>query len=180
MISVKVPPLEMYNNETEEFVYFEGGTINLEYSLHALSLWESKYHKPYLSREEKTEDETYYFVECMCVDEESKQYIHRLDGDGFKQIASYIEDPYTATTFRKTNTPPSREIITAEILYYNMIACNIPLEFEHRNLNQLMVLIKVCAEKNNPNPKKVNQKEQISNWAELNKKRREAMKNGTV
>lgn len=68
-------------------------------------------------------------------------------------VDRYMNDPMTATTFSKTNEPPSREIITAEVLYWEMFELGIPLEFEHRHLNHLMTLIKVCSIRNSPNKK---------------------------
>lgn len=70
------------------------------------------------------------------------------------QISAYIDDPMTATTFR--NDPSkrgSREVITAELIYYWMISQGIPVEFEKWHINSLLTLIRVCNVKNSPGKK---------------------------
>ena len=53
---------------------------------------------------------------------------------------------------------PSRDVMTAEYIYFCMFANNIPLDFENRHLNQLIAIIKMCALKNSP-PKKMSKNE---------------------
>lgn len=70
------------------------------------------------------------------------------------QISAYIDDPMTATTFR--NDPSkrgSREVITAELIYYWMFSQGIPVEFEKWHINSLLTLIRVCNVKNSPGKK---------------------------
>jgi hypothetical protein len=80
----------------------------------------------------------------------------------------------TATTFSKDQSKgkTSKEIITAEIIYYWMVSLNIPTEFEHWHINKLMTLIMVCNIKNTPS-KKMSNKEIISRNAALNAARRQ-------
>ena len=62
----------------------------------------------------------------------------------------------TATTITQyESSHGKREIITSEVIYYYMIAQNIPVEFEKWHINRLLTLIKVCAIKNDPKPKKM-------------------------
>ena len=57
----------------------------------------------------------------------------------------------TATTFsNRVNTKINKEVITAEILYYRMIANNIPMECQKWHLNRLFTLLRVCDAKNQP------------------------------
>ena len=82
----------------------------------------------------------------------------------------------TATTFaddksKKTN----KEIITAELIYYWMIAMNIPVEFQKWHLNRLLTLVNVCNVKNQP-PKKISRKEALSRNARLNESCRARVK----
>jgi hypothetical protein len=74
----------------------------------------------------------------------------------------------TATTFREDKSKKNgREVITAEIIYYWMIAAQIPMECQYWHLNRLITLIRVCSVKNSP-PKKHSQNELRSQYAALN------------
>lgn len=167
---------ELWDDENQMFVVqpgCKGGTIQLEHSLISISKWESKWHKSFLSTKEKTMEETIDYIKCMTLTPNVKPelFLH-LTAENFKQVEAYIQDPMTATTFKqKPGKGPSRKIITSEIIYYWMIACEIPFECQKWHLNRLMTLINVCNEKNTPG-KKMSPKSLMKQNSALNAARR--------
>ena len=78
----------------------------------------------------------------------------------------------TATTFIDSDSKTiNGEKITSELIYYWMIALNIPFECRKWHLNQLITLIKVINVKNNP-PKKRSRKEILAQNAKFNEERK--------
>ena len=101
--------------------------------------------------------------------------LRAIPPDQVKRINDYIVAPMTATTFSNSdNNKGKKEIITSELIYYWMIALNIPVEFQKWHLNQLMTLIRVCSIKNTP-PKKMAKGEVINRNRALNAARRKRL-----
>lgn len=176
MLELFVSPCEeAYLEDENRFVQFKGGKLQLEHSLISVRKWESMFHKPYLGND-KTPKEILSYIKCMTLNREVDPIIYRfLTTDMIETIAEYIKDPMTATWFNTSTigaAKTSNEIITAEIIYYWMIALNIPMEYEKWHLNQLMTLIKVVSIKNNPE-QKMDSKEAAIRRMRLNAKRRE-------
>ena len=97
-----------------------------------------------------------------------------LSDENIEQVRDYIQAPMTATFFRKENGPPSREIITSELIYYWMITLNIPFECQKWHLNRLLTLIRVCNIKNQP-AKRRSQREIMEYNTALNEARRKKL-----
>lgn len=177
MLRLKIPDWELWDGKKEEFIQVKGPTLQLEHSLVSLSKWESKWHKPFLSKGEKTALETVDYVKCMTLTQNVPMdaYSH-LTLDNIRAINQYIDAPMTATTFSEEplGGKGSREIVTAELIYYWMIALNIPFECQKWHLNRLLTLIRVCNIKNRP-PKKRNRKEIMRRNAALNAARRKKL-----
>ena len=167
---------EGWDSIKQEFVEPKTQVLQLEHSLVSLSKWESKWHKPFLSRGDMTYEETLDYIKFMTltenVDDEVYDHFTTLN---IEQIKQYISDPMTATTFSKEeNGKRNREIITAEIIYHWMIDLGIPFECEKWHLNRLITLIRVRSAKLAP-PKKRGKKAIANSYAALNAARRKQL-----
>lgn len=167
-ITIPISP-EGWDERKEEFVDAKTVTLQLEHSLVSISKWESKWHKPFLSKEPKTVEETIDYIKCMTLTQNVKPEVYdHLSKENIEEINAYIDDPKTATTFSKDRkSARSREIITSELIYYWMIALNIPFECQKWHLNRLLTLIRVCEVKNTPG-KKMSQREVLNQYAAIN------------
>lgn len=172
MLQITIPAAEMWDERIEEFVYAKEQTIQLEHSLLSLSKWESKWGKPFLSKNKLTDEETLDYIRCMTVTPNIHPDTYaRLSKENIDQIVEYIHAPMTATTFREDpNAKKSREVITAELIYYWMITAGIPNEYQKWHLNKLITLIRVCGIKNAP-PKKMNKSEIMRRNSAINASR---------
>lgn len=150
MLSLTIELPEKWDRAKKEFVYPKPVTISLEHSLVSLSKWESKWHKPFLSAEKKTSEETLDYIKCMTITQNVNPVVYMyLTSEHFSKIADYIDDPMTATWF--SNRKPSfgsSEQVTSELIYYWMVAFDIPPEYQKWHLNRLLTLIRICEEKN--------------------------------
>ena len=92
-----------------------------------------------------------------------------IPDDVMAKIGEYMNDPMTATTISKDpNRTSSKKtgVMTAEQFYYLMFKCGIPPEWEHRHMNRLIMLIRVCEE--SENPRKMSKAEILKQNRELN------------
>lgn len=176
MLEITIPAVEQWDELNEEFVYSKEQTLKLEHSLVSLSKWESKWCKPFLSKEEKTKEELIDYVRCMTLTQNVDENIYRfLTNENINKINEYIQAPMTATWFSEDKqSQRNREQITSELIYYWMIALNIPSEYQKWHLNRLLTLIRVCNIKNQP-AKKMSRKEIASRNAALNAARRKQL-----
>lgn len=173
MLQITIPSTELWDEQKEEFVYTKEKTLQLEHSLVSISKWESKWNKSFLSSKEKTTEEIIDYIRCMTITQNVDPEIYtRLSNRTIQQIYDYINAPMTATVFSDTGQKGgNRDVITSELIYYWMIALNIPFECQKWHLNRLLTLIRVCEIKNAP-PKKMSKRETMSRNAALNAARR--------
>lgn len=173
MLTVIVPGEEFFDQEKQEFVTSEELILELEHSLVSLSKWESIYQKPFLTSETKTNQEVFDYVKAMILTGEIPEDLEfRLTQSNIDEINRYIESKQTATWFNDNpNAPRSREVITSELIYYWMIAFNIPFECQYWHINRLFTLIKICNLKN-AKPTKMNRHEIAARNRELNEQRK--------
>lgn len=174
MLRLAIVTGENYNEETDKFVLPNSFILELEHSLFSLSKWESKWEVPFLNSNEKTDEQVLDYVRMMFPGEVFPEHVlESLEKTHYDQINTYIEAKMTATTFGEEQNRPNREIITAELIYYWMIALEIPFECQYWHLNRLLTLVKVCNIKNAPK-KKMSPQEAAAQQRALNAERKAA------
>ena len=178
MLIITIPATEGWDESKQEFVSIEPAqTLQLEHSLISLSKWESKWCKPFLSSKDKTDEEILDYIKFMTITKNVKPGVYnRLTKKIIDEINDYIDKPMTATTFSgESGSNKNGERITSELIYYWMIALNIPIEeCQKWHLNRLLTLIKVCNIKNQPE-KKMSSADVAAHYAELNAKRKKEL-----
>lgn len=171
-IEISIPETRLWDPVKEEFLYVKSQKLLLEHSLLSISKWEAKWKKPYLNSE-KTPIEVVDYIRCMTLTKNVDPNVYyAIPATELEKLQNYILDPMTATTITNHEQKrPGREVITAEILYWQMAQLNIDLEWEKRHLNRLITLIQVCAIKSQP-PKKMSKADIAKQNKALNAARR--------
>ena len=174
MLKIHIPAASRFNDITEGFIQTKELDLELEHSLVAISEWEAKYKKPFLTEVEKTESEMFDYIQMMVVKPEgiTTRDLVGLTKENVESIKAYIDDKRTATTISKDQQgKPTREIITSELIYCWMCQQQIPWEAENWHISRLLMLINVVSIKNQP-PKKQSTHETMKHHSALNKARR--------
>ena len=174
MLQLTIGGQDLWDDEKEEFVFVKPQTICLEHSLVSISKWESKWCKPFLSKiTERTSEMMLDYVRCMTVTQNVDPSVYyALTKEHLKQIEDYISAPMTATWFtEEKKSHANGEQVTSELIYYWMIALNIPFECQRWHLNRLLTLIRICDIKNQK-PKKRSAREITQSRVALNAARK--------
>ena len=176
MLIISIPEIDGFDEETQTFVSLPGGELHLEHNLIALSKWESITHKHLIGNEDITPEEMLFYIKCMITNEDyDPELLDRLPASEIERVSNYMADTKTATTFVKSSGESgSGEYTSSELIYYWMIACQIPFECEKWHINRLLTLIRVCNEKNQPE-KKMSRSDILARNRDLNRARRQAL-----
>ena len=175
MLEITIPETELYDESKNLFIPIKSQRLSLEHSLLSLSKWESIWEECLLSALQSDEGLSYQkmlsYIHCMTIGKVDDGIYSGLTEENIKAINRYINAPMTATTFRNQGPPTGRcEILTAEVIYYQMIMYGIPFECQKWHLNRLLTLIRVCSLKNGPQ-KKMSKGEAARYFDELNRQR---------
>lgn len=176
MLTLKIESFEGWDEEKEEFIYIEGQTIHMRHCLASISKWESKWHIPFLSRKEKTEEQALDYIRCMVEEEVSDTVINIIQTRYGREIESYMNNPSTATVVHHdkqeigSNSPK-----TSEVIYSWMFQLNIPMECQYWHINKLITQIDYMNEQQKP-PKKISKKDAMARQARINAERRAKLK----
>lgn len=174
MLRLKVVIAEGFDDDTQKFVDADSVVLELEHSLLSVSKWESKWKKPFLGNQNKTDEQVLDYVHIMNSSGEiPPEVLFHMSAEHFGVIKDYIDDKMTATTFNVVKES-NETITTAELIYYWMIALGIPFECQKWHLNRLLALVMVCNIKNAPKDKQQGglNKTSASDRRDLNEQRR--------
>ena len=176
MLKIIVPGDEFFDEETEQFTTVGDVVLELEHSLVSLSKWESEFEKAFLGPAEKTSEEVIGYVKAMTLTPDvPSEVFSRLTAQNFNDVNSYIESKQSATTFGvMPETKGKGEIVTGELIYYWLVAFQIPFECEEWHLNRLFSLIRICNIKSGKQ-KKMSKTQIAQRNRELNAQRREQL-----
>lgn len=178
MLELEIPAKEMYNEDTNEFLYSKPTILRLEHSLVSISKWEAKWKKPFLLKGyEFPREEMVDYIRCMTINQNVDPMTYKLlTRKEFEKVNAYIEDELTATKFSNLNSRPNTQVVTSELVYYWMTVHNIPFECQKWHFSRLMTLIQICSIKNNPDSNKMSKQAILAQNRALNAKRRKNLK----
>ena len=172
MLRVTIPPTETYDEATNQFIGIGAWELELEHSLVSVSKWEARWGIPFLDGKDKTPEQTLDYIRAMTITPNVPPEVYYvIPRSAIDEITAYISASMTATWFNEKKTQPAREAITSELIYYWMIASNVPFECQTWHLNRLITLIRVCQAKSS-NQKKMSSREVAEQNRALNEARR--------
>lgn len=182
--TVVVKAKEFFNEETRKFINVKETTLVLEHSLISISKWEAKYKKPFLVDKSMDDvEKVIFYLKCMTISPQNvdDMVYYAIDKETMEEIMEYINDPMTATWFGEDRDPKNKnrkkEIMTSEVIYWQMSALQIPWECQKWHLNRLLTLIRVCGIKNeeqygDDKKKKMSKSDLLKRNAALNAQRK--------
>lgn len=177
MLYIKIPDSELYDEVSEEFINVKDITLRLEHSLVSISKWEAEWKKPFFKPGAvRTHEESKHYVQCMTLNQNVNPIVYDLlTAKDYSEINAYIDSDRTATWFSDQTKSTSRDVITSELIYYWMVAHQIPWEAQKWHISRLLTLIRICNIKNAPE-KKMSKREILSRNKALNAARRAKLK----
>ena len=175
MLVKTIPATEGWDETSDTFVSTPEITLTLEHSLISVSKWESKWKKPFLAPDSKSNEELRDYIRCMTISPANvdSMVYGTMPITIVNEIYEYVNDSMTATRIvaKKNGKHQIPEQPTSELIYYWMIQCGIPFECQKWHLSRLLKLIEVCNAKSEP-PSKMSRSSILKQNAALNAARR--------
>lgn len=160
MLCLEVAPGEYFDERSLTFVSSPGAVVRLEHSLASLSKWESITHRSLLKETDLSGEDLLLYLECMCLDDPpSRDVLTRLVLQYSREVGAYMTDRQSASWFHESGKGSAGDTVTAEIIYYQMVALRIPFECQYWHLNRLLALIRTCQVKSESGRKEVSRSE---------------------
>lgn len=175
-LTLTVTRPESFDDTTNRFVKAGPAvTVVLEHSLASIQRWESKWHKPYISREAKTLDEITYYMQCMVHDisdpDALTEFFKWLTPDQIHQIESFMNDSKSGHKIKENGKSKDNSVLAADYYYAVLMKLKAPIEMvEHWHINRVFALMDMfnllMAE-----PKKRNKADIIKDYDRINEER---------
>lgn len=158
MLTIVIPDSNDIDEDNNVIVK-KGATLSLEHSLISLQKWEAIWQEPWINdKSQKTREQTLSYIKCMTINKNVPDDIYdRIPNEEILKVNDYVNNPMTASKIEESTgarymkqlqrKKTNESFISAELIYYWMIAFHIPFECRKWHLNQLLMLIRVCAAK---------------------------------
>lgn len=151
MLRLEIESTEGFDESQGKFVVSPAAVLELEHSLVSVSKWEGKYKISFFDAKPKTVEQTRDYIRMMNLSGEFPDSV--FDGftaEDYDKIRAHVDEKMTATYVPELKSEPSKDIVTAELIYYWMISLEIPFECQYWPLDKLLTLIKLVNHKNAP------------------------------
>ena len=94
MKQIFIKEKELWDEKNRMFINVKPQTITLEHSLVSISKWESKWHVPFFSKQDKTAEMTLDYIRAMTITQNVNPNVYEaLTAEDFREIEKYIQDP---------------------------------------------------------------------------------------
>jgi hypothetical protein len=149
MLTIEVPSQELFDRESKEWIPVPAMTIELEHSLASISKWEAEWEVPFLSDDDMDDTQTVSYIRHMTLTPNVPPEIFAvLTTEHLREIQEYMSAKQSATTFNEPSQGKGgsgpRTFVSSELIYYQMVALQIPFECQYWHIKRLLTLIRVC------------------------------------
>ena len=107
MLELTIPRTDLWDERNQRFIPVKEQKLRLEHSLVSLSKWESKWCKVFLTKEQKTIEETIDYIRCMTLTQNVDPLVYQcVTNSHIDAVNAYIEAPMTASTVKEEKGGP--------------------------------------------------------------------------